>query len=78
MIQTKHVTIYVRVKITHRAGRHVTGQSRGYSCLTADIWLREEWANAIRDRSKGQHNQLHPSRGESGHVVHLKTLCKEN
>ena len=30
--------------------------------LTADIWLRAEYGNTIRDRSKGQHNQLRYAR----------------
>ena len=32
------------------------------SCLTANIWLREECSNTILDRSKGQHNQLRDTR----------------
>ena len=32
------------------------------SCLTADIWLREECGNTIPDISKGQPNQLRYAR----------------
>ena len=32
------------------------------SCLTADIWFREECCNTIRVRSKGQHNQIRYAR----------------
>ena len=44
--------------ITHRAGETRVNQS----CLTADIWLREECGKQIRDRSKGQPNQLRYAR----------------
>ena len=55
---------YIKIKnmclhlITHRAGEPWFNQS----CLTADIWLREECGNTICHRSKRQPNQLRYAR----------------
>ena len=52
-INTENKNIRLR---SHTWMENVARVTQSY--LTADIWLRAECANTIRDRSKGQHNQL--------------------
>ena len=46
--------------ITHMEGETETWVNQSF--LTANIWLRAEYGNTIRDRSKGQPNQLRYAR----------------